>query len=253
MDPAAVLLVPLVAIGAGVAMGWINNVAGGAGIFAIWAFQYGYGLPISVANPSARVAAVAIGLFAFLGYLRAGRRPEPRAWLQALLAVPGAVLGSLLALELPGWAFRGYLAVLMALLLWQQLRRPRSAAPLGSPRSGFGRAAGCVLIGAHMGFAQIGTGLVATLVLARAYRRDLVAVNVAKSTIVILTSLASVSCFWLEDAIAWTPALVLAAGAAVGSYLGSHWSVARGSDAIRVVVVAIAAVTLVEQLVQIAA
>ncbi len=109
---------------------------------------------------------------------------------------------------------------------------------------------GCTLIGLHMGFAQIGTGLVATLLLSAAYQRDLVAVNAAKSTIVILTSITSVGSFAAADAIAWPQGLCLALGAAGGSYAASHWSVKNGTQAVRRVVIAIAVVTLLEQLVR---
>jgi len=81
------LFAVLITVVAGAAMGWINNVAGGAGMFALWALQYACGLPLAIANPTARVAAVAIGLFSFLGYLRAGHRAPPRAWLHGLCAM----------------------------------------------------------------------------------------------------------------------------------------------------------------------
>src|SRR5262245_39447351 len=246
MDAAAALIYFV----AGAAMGWINNVAGGAGVFALWAFEYAGRLPLQIANPTARVGAVAIGVFSFLGYLRAGRRPDARAWRQALLAVPGALLGSWLALRLESVGFRVYLATVMALLLHQQRRR-RPPVDDGAHRRAWLDPLGCVLIGLHMGFAQIGFGLVAAWVLSAAYRSDLVAVNAAKSTIVILTSITSVSTFAANDAIAWAPGLVLAAGAAMGSYLASHWSVQKGSNAVRRVVVAIAVVTLAEQVVRI--
>ncbi len=246
MDAAAIAITVL----AGMAMGWINNVAGGAGIFALWAFQYACGLPLDLANPTARVAAVAIGLFSFLGYLRAGHRPSARAWRAALLAVPGALIGSQLALQLPELVFRCYLAALMALLLRQQLR-PHATGP-DAPRRPWLAGLGCLFVGLHMGFAQIGTGLVATLVLAAAYERDLVAVNAAKSTIVILTSLTSVASFSTANVIAWWPGLALAVGAAGGSYTASHWSVKKGSGAVRRVVLTIAVVTLTEQLLRIA-
>lgn len=235
---------------AGAGMGWINNVAGGAGVFALWAFQYAGGMPIEIANPTARVGAVAIGVFSFLGYQRAGRRPDGRAWRQALLAVPGALVGSALALQLPQLAFRGYLAVVMLLLLRQQLRR-RAPVETDTARSGWLGALGCLLIGLHMGFAQIGFGLVATWMLAATYRSDLVAVNAAKSTIVILTAIASVGLFARAEVVAWGPGLALAFGAAAGSYLASHWSVQKGSSAVRRVVLAVAVVTLAEQLVHV--
>ena len=239
------LLAILITVVAGVAMGWINNVAGGAGMFALWAFRYACGLPLEIANPTARVAAVAIGLFSFLGYMRAGQRAPLRAWLHGLLAIPGAVLGSRLALLLPPIAFRVYLASVMVMLLWQ-LRRPAPAqAAAGQPQ--WLTVLACLLIGLHMGYSQVGTGLVITLVLAAAYRRDLVALNAGKSAIVIATSCSSVTTFWAAHAIAWVPGAVLAAGAAFGSYIASHWAVRKGSEGVRRVVIAIALLTLVEQ------
>lgn len=233
---------------AGVAMGAINNIAGGAGVLGLMAFEYGFGLPLSTANPSTRLAAVAIGTFACLGFLRAGRAIPRRAWLQGLVALPGALLGSHLALGLPPLVFRGYLAAVLALLLWQQLRR---RAPDVAPRPAWLAAVGCFLIGLHMGYVQVGTGLLATLVLAHAYDRDLLAVNAAKSIVVIVTSLGSVGSFALSGAVAWMPALTLAVGAAFGSYFASHWSVANGVAAVRRVIVVIAVLTLLEQLRQV--
>jgi uncharacterized protein len=235
----------LIVLAAGLAMGFINNVAGGAGALGLLAFEHACHLPLDQANPSTRLAAVAIGTFAWLGYLRAGRKVPARAWLQGAVALPGAVLGSELALRLPDLAFRSYLALVMVLLLWQQLR-PRL--PTAQPRSPWFAAAGCLLIGLHMGFVQVGTGLVATLVLAAAYDRDLVEVNVAKSVVVIFTSLASALTFTVSGTIVWAPACCLAIAAAIGSYAASHWSVRRGSAAIRRVVLVIAVITLVDQL-----
>ncbi len=242
---------------AGVAMGAINNVAGGAGIFALWAFQYACGLPLAVANPSARPGAVGVGVFAWIGFLRAGVRPEPRIWRLALYAIPGALVGNLLALEAPDLVFRVYLAIALLLLLVVQLRgrlrtgRPDAPAWLGP--------LGCVLIGMHMGFVQIGTGFVATLALVLTYDRDLVQVNAAKAVVVITSSIASLIGFVLApmllrdqpEVIAWGPALALAAGTATGSYLASKWSVVKGVTAVRRVVIAIAVLSLLDQIVQI--
>lgn len=232
---------------AGIAMGAINNLAGGAGVLGLIAFEYLWGLPLDVANPSTRVAAVAIGGFAALGFLRAGHRIPARAWLQGLAALPGALVGSQLATSLPDIAFRSYLAAVLVLLLVQQVRA-RQAGPPAGPRPKWLAFLGCFLIGLHMGYVQVGTGLVATFVLVGVYHRDLVAVLAAKSAIVIMTSLTSVGCFIAVDAIEWPPALALAAGCAAGSYAASHWGVAKGSGAIRRVVVVIAALCLLDQL-----
>jgi len=243
-------------VAAGIAMGAINNVAGGAGILGLWAFQYACGLPLAIANPSSRPGAVGVGLFALLGYLRAGMRPATGTLRLALYAIPGALLGNLLALRAPELVFRVYLAVVLALLLWQQARgRP----PQRAAAARWLGPLGCVLIGLHMGFAQVGTGFVAALVLVSTFESDLLRANVAKSVVVISSSIASLIGFllapWLlanqPPVIAWGPALCLAAGTATGSYLASKWTVAKGSAAVRRVVVAIASLSLLEQLVQI--
>jgi hypothetical protein len=245
VDPATIAAV-LVTIAAGLAMGAINNVAGGAGVLGLLAFEHAWGMPLELANPSTRIAAVAIGLFACLGFLRAGQPIPSRAWWQALLALPGAFAGSHLALALPDIVFRAYLAAVLVLLLWQQLR-PRPAQPPAPPPP-WVAALGCLLIGLHMGYVQVGTGLVTALVLAHAYGGDLLRVNAAKSILVIVTSLGSAGSFAAAGSIAWGPSIALAAGAGLGSYAASHWSVAKGTRAIRRVVVVLAVLTLLDQL-----
>lgn len=234
---------------AGVAMGAINNVAGGAGVIGLLMFEYGFDLPLATANPSTRLSAVAIGTFAYIGFVRAGRKIPKEAFGQAMLALPGALLGAWLAVDLPPLVFRSYLAIVMVLLLCQQLGIIRTN---DQPSAMWQRALGCFVIGLHMGFVQVGTGLVATLVLAKAYDRDLLAVNSAKCIVVVVTAFTSTTYLAIQGAITWTPAIALTIGCALGSYLASHWTVRKGASAVRRVVVIIASLTLVEQLRQIA-
>ena len=229
-------------------MGAINNIAGGAGILGLLAFEHFYGLPLDTANPSTRLAAVAIGTFACIGFVRAGRKIPKQAFTQALVALPGALVGAKLAIGLPALVFRTYLAVVMVMLLWQQLRGIKPNAKKSPSWHGM---LGCFLIGLHMGYAQVGTGLVATLVLAKAYDRDLLAVNVAKCIVVMVTAVVSTASLAIDGAITWPPAIALAIGCGIGSYLASHWSVKKGADMVRRVVVVIASLALLEQLRQI--
>lgn len=250
MDLAAILIT----VAAGVVMGAINNVAGGAGIFALWAFQYACGLPLAVANPSSRVGAIGVGLFAWLGFVRAGIRPTRAIWRRALFTIPGAFAGNLLALKANDLAFRSYLAVVLVLLLIQQFRTRRNDTPPNAP--GWLGPLGCVLIGVHMGFAQIGTGFLATLVLVATYDRDLLQTNAAKGVVVIASSVASLIGFVLAPhllhgqapVIAWGPASCLAVGTATGSFLASKWTVDKGAVTVRRAVVVIAILALLDQI-----
>jgi uncharacterized protein len=232
------LLAIAITIAAGIVMGAINNLAGGAGIVGIAAFEYACGLPLAVANPSLRPAGLCVGLFALLGYLRNGRRATARTWLASLWAIPGAPLGSWLALQLPDFVFWLYLCVVLGLLLWQQTRPPRVDTAEHSYPAWAGPL-GCFLTGVHMGYAQVGTGLLSTLLLTASFGRDLISLAVAKSTLVIVTAIASVGSFWSADALAWQPALWLALGTAIGSYQASGWAVAKGANAMRRVIIAV--------------
>jgi uncharacterized membrane protein YfcA len=240
----------LLTIAAGIAMGAINNLAGGAGVLGLIAFEYACGLPLAIANPSMRPAALCVGLFSFLGYLRAGHRVPLRTWLHSLWAVPGAPIGSWLALKLPDLVFWIYLAIVLGTLLWQQTRKAPPVDSTVRPAAWRGAAA-CFLVGIHMGYAQVGVGLLSTLMLSATVGRDLVAVTAAKSTLVVLTALASVGSFWTADAMAPGPALWLAVGTAIGAYQASHWAVAKGSHAVRTVVVTVTVVMLTYALVKV--
>lgn len=236
------LVAILITVAAGLAMGAINNLAGGAGVLGLMAFEYGCGLSHDVANPSLRLAAVTIGLFAWLGYRRAGHRVPLRIWLLGLWAVPGAPVGAWLALHLHPLLFWIYLAVVLALLMLQQLRPLRLGSPDRHPR--WQLVLGCVLIGVHMGYAQVGVGLLTTLLLVATYDRDLIATTAAKSAIVVMTSIASVATFSEAHAIAWEPALWLALGTAIGAFQISRWAVAMGPTVVRRIVVTVAMLTL---------
>lgn len=254
MDLTAILITAT----AGVAMGFINNVAGGAGVFALWAFVYACGLPLHVANPTTRLGAIGVGLFAWLGFRKAGIRAPARAWRLSLFAIPGALLGNLLALRAPDLGFRIYLAFVLIVLLAKQAHASRRSEP--APLRAWLGAPGCFLIGVHMGFAQIGTGFLCALVLVSSYSRDFVEANVAKSVVVISSSIASLIGFALAPVIfpsqppviAWGPAASLAVGTATGSFLASKWSVNKGSRVVQRVVVVIAALALLDQFAQIA-
>jgi uncharacterized membrane protein YfcA len=235
-------------------MGAINNVAGGAGILGLWAFEYACGLPLRHRQPVVAAGAVGVGLFALLGYLRAGLRPAP-----GTLAAGPVCHPRRLARQPAGPARPTWCSASTSPSCWHCCCCSRRAAAHQPTALALAGPLGCVLIGLHMGFAQVGTGFVATLVLVSTLDRDLLRANVAKSVVVITSSIASLIGFllapWLlanqPPVIAWGPALCLAAGTATGSYLASQWTVAKGSAVVRRVVVVIAALSLLEQLVQI--
>jgi len=224
---------------AGFAMGAINNLAGAAGVLGLLAFDFACGLPTAVANGSLRLAAITIGLFGWLGFRSRGVRIKPRAWRLALWTVPGALLGVTLALRLPEVVYHGYLLAVMVGVLAQQLRHRRPDGLSAQGGSGLATGATLCLVGVHMGFVQVGVGLLAILALSRFHSRNLVEVNTTKMALVLVAATVSLLEFTRNAAIAWGPAIVLALAAGAGSFWASRWSVAKGHGAVRVVVISI--------------
>lgn len=237
---------------AGAAMGAINNLAGAAGVLGLVAFEFACGLPTTLANGSLRPAAVAIGLFGWLGFHSRGVRIPARAWGLAACTVPGALLGVTLALRLPEDVYHVYLLAVMLAVLVQQMRNrtPGTARRDGSRAGAF---LALSLVGLHMGFVQVGVGLIAILVLTRYHSRDLVEVNTTKMALVLVSATISILEFTRNAALAWPPALVLAGAAGAGSFLASRWSVAKGHAAVRAVVLAITLLVVTRSLWQIVA
>jgi uncharacterized membrane protein YfcA len=239
------LATTLVLVAAGAAMGFVNNLAGAGGAIALLAFDLASGLPPAVANASMRPAALAIAASGALGFRSLGRRIPARALGYALWTLPGALLGSLLAIRLPEWVYEASLFAVVAYLSYRLIVPARRPAAATAGDAGWTAALWFALVGLHMGFLQVGVGLLAILALSHVHSRDLVDVNIAKTALVAVSAAISLLTFAVADLIAWGPALWLMLGAGLGSFVASRFSVRRGHAAIRWTVLAVCALVVV--------
>src|SRR5699024_877324 len=83
---------------------------------------------------------------------------------------------------------------------------------------------------------QIGASLVFMIGLQRLLRMNLVKVNVHKATIVLIYTLPALGIFIWMGQVNWTLGILLAAGTAVGSWLGTRVAVFGGERWIRIIV-----------------
>jgi uncharacterized membrane protein YfcA len=230
----------LALLAAAVCIGWINNLAGAAGAIGLVVLQTLFDLDIKAANVSLRLSALTIGVAGMVGFLSRGQQIPARMWVLGLLTVPGALLGSYLALSLPSWVYRACLALVLVSVLIQQLRRSSLVGDITrrTPPTWL-----LVLlfsfVGLHMGFIQVGFGLVCILALSAIYSRNLVEINAAKMALVVVSAATSATSMAFSDEFKWQPAIVLGIGAGAGSFLASRWSVRKGHGAVRVVVIGI--------------
>jgi uncharacterized membrane protein YfcA len=250
------MLAALLLFAAGVAMGFVNNLAGAGGLIALAAFEFAAGLDPTASNAAMRPAAIAIGLAGMFAFASRGLRVPRHVWWWGLATVPGAVLGAVLAIRLPEIVYRVALLVVVLVLVARVLQPRRENA--GSARRDHVPEAGTAapvtpdrrtliwftLLGLHMGFLQVGVGLVAIAALSSLHSRDLVTVNAAKMVLVICSATVSTLVLGATGAIPYVPSLTLALGAGCGSFLAGRISVARGHGFVRGAVLAVCAFTL---------
>ena len=223
---------------AGTAAGFINVNAGGGSFLTIPLLILLGGLPATAANGTNRVAILIQNLFAVKNFRRHGFRDVRQGLRLGASAVAGAVIGSLIAVDIPENAFRTVLSVIMVLALAVILRPSEKKEQEVSEE----RLQHPVLqiflfffVGIYGGFIQAGTGYLVIFSLSIVGGLSLVKTNSLKIIISSAYLLPSLLIFFLHGQIRWIPALVLAAGTSTGGWFGSSFAIKKGDKWIRVI------------------
>lgn len=228
---------------AGVASGWINVMAGGGSIIAVPVMVF-LGLPGPVANGTNRIGIIAQNVFAVWGFFRRGFSDFRLSATLAACASAGAFFGAQVGVKLDGVWFERTLAIVMLAILVIMLTDAgqKPADNTGRPRN---LVLGHVLfIGAGFwgGFIQIGVGFLMMPILNRVMGFDLVRTNMHKVFVALIFSIVALAVFASQVDIEWALGIALAAGYALGGWLGAHSAVTKGEALIkRVFYLAIAA------------
>jgi uncharacterized membrane protein YfcA len=224
-------------LAAGVAAGIINTMAGG-GSFLTLPILIGLGLPAGVANGTTRVSVLAQNAVSAWTFHRNGVRAH-RLTLRLMLPIlVGAALGSYLATQLDDLMFRPVIGVL--LLVWAVILAFRPEHFVHPPQQEHVTTplthVLAFVIGIYGGFIQAGVGFFMIALLSGQLGYDLARTNAIKAGLIFAYTCLVLLIFAGYDQIAWTPALVLAAATMLGGWLGARWQLARGSAAVRWIV-----------------
>ncbi len=227
--------IPVVFI-AGVIAGLINTLAGGGSLLTLPMLIF-LGLPTAVANGTNRIALIAQCAFAVAGFKKKGVSNFKLSILLSLPAILGAVLGSLIAVDISDILFKRILAVVMLLVLGFILWHPRQGSD-GSPGSLERKHLITTMIvfffiGIYGGFIQVGVGFIIIAALTMITRLNLVETNSHKVFIVGAYLVFSLIVFAFNDKVCWDIGLCLAAGMGLGGWIGSHWAVTGNERWIR--------------------
>lgn len=233
MEPWQLALLAL----AGVGSGWINVLAGGGSLLTVPIMVFA-GLPGPVANGTNRIAIIAQNI-ASVSAFRAKGFAEFRLSLSlAAFASVGAFVGANVGVRLEGVWFNRVLALVMVAVMAIMLadRKPQADDPEARSRPARNLALGHVLfIGAGFwgGFIQVGVGFIMMPILHRVMGLDLVRTNMHKVFVALMFSFVALGVFAANVPIAWGAGAALAAGNALGGFLGARTAVDRGAGFIR--------------------
>ena len=231
---------------AGVASGWVNVLAGGGSILTVPVMVF-MGLPGPVANGTNRIGIITQNIASVATFFRKGYSDFRLSATLSVAACFGAFFGANVGVQLEGVWFDRTIALVMigvlVIMLTDAGQKPVEAG--GAPRN---LALGHVLmIGAGFwgGFIQIGVGFIMMPILNRVMGLDLVRVNMHKVFIALMFSFVALGVFAANVEIEWGLGAALAAGYAIGGWLGAGSAVAKGEGLIkRVFYIALAAMAI---------
>ena len=225
---------------AGVVAGWVNVLAGGGSLLTVPIMVF-LGLPGPVANGTNRIAIIAQNVTAVTAFRARGFADFRLSASLSAAACVGAFFGARIGVSLDGVWFNRVLAATMlgVMALMAADRGAQGAVEQGGrPRNlALGHAL-MVGAGAWGGFIQIGVGFLIMPILFRVMGLDLVRVNMHKVFIALSFSFVALAVFAASVPIAWQAGAALAAGNALGGWLGARSAVDKGAPLIRKVMFA---------------
>ena len=210
----------------GVVAGIVNTLAGGGSFITLSAMIW-LGMPAQVANATNRVGVLAQSGAAAWSFERQGIRPGTPLVPQALAVCGGALAGAGLSAVLDPATFERVLALAMLGMLGLTLMRPKSWTEPGDPVPW--RWPALVLAGAYGGFLQAGVGVLLMPALVLLGGLDLVHANARKVVLVAWLTMPALVLFAVLGWIDVVAGAVLAAGSAVGGWVGGRLTVGGGA------------------------
>lgn len=234
----------LLLVGGGVLAGLINAVAGGGSILTVPLLVLA-GVPGNNANASNRVGILTSSLAAAAAFRKLGIEGLSRSKNVLLPVVVGSLIGAYGITRLTDEAFERTFGLLMLPIIFLSIRKPKVKLD-GEPWPLWVTTLVFFGVGIYGGAVQAGVGLIMLAALTRAGFGLVLANNVKVVVNVVVTATVLPIFIW-QGKVEWLPAVILAIGLTVGSWIGAHAAVRGGERVIRIGMV-IAALLLSGQL-----
>ncbi|MFD1615750.1 sulfite exporter TauE/SafE family protein [Gelatiniphilus marinus] len=226
----------LLIFGVGIAVGFINTIAGGGSLLTLPILIF-CGLAPSVANGTNRIGIVFQTAMATAGFKSKGVSTFPFNVYLGISAIFGAIIGANIAVEVKGETFNKILALVMIIVVLLILFKPKlNTTDIQERLTGKYLWVGIIaffFFGIYGGFINAGLGFIVILFLHFFHKMNLVRVNATKVVVVLIYTLSALVVFVINDKVDWKIGLILALGNGIGAWFGSRFSVKKGEGFIK--------------------
>ncbi len=226
----------LILFGVGSLAGFINVMAGGGSALTLPALIF-IGLDSATANGTNRIALLIQNIAALSSFRREKVTGLKQGVIFAAFTLPGAIVGTLVAIEVGDELFRRLLAVVMIGIVISLFV---SSASSGDNDREHTKPSVWIYpalfaLGFYGGFLQVGIGFLLIAVLFHLGRFNLVRVNMNKVLIILVYTIPALIIFAWSGHVNWSFGLSLALGNAFGAWWGARVAVRGGDRVIRIV------------------
>ncbi len=191
--------------------------------------------PSLAANGTNRVAILIQNIFAVAAFRKKGHSNFIISLKLAAFALPGAVLGAIYAGKISNASLKrilGLVVIAVVILIIKKKKLTEATVDKAHPTVAYLAMFG---IGLYGGFIQAGTGFLLIAVLHGLMRLSLLKTSMHKVFIILIYTVPALFVFLYRKDVIWSMGLVLAAGNALGAWVGTHFAVKKGEKFIRVV------------------
>jgi uncharacterized protein len=225
----------LLLFGVGTVAGTLNVIAGGGSLLTLPVLLF-LGLPAPMANGTNRIALLAQNIVAVREFRRGGVLPLRTALLCVPSAMIGSAVGARIVLEISDALYQSLLGVVMILVCLVMVFDPARRLNFNAKQLSRARAGALVAaffgIGIYGGIIQAGVGFLMMAVLLL-QGMDLVRINAVKVFVVLFYTVTALAVFLWHGQVDWQLGLSLAAGNALGGWLGTRLTISKGHAWIR--------------------
>jgi uncharacterized membrane protein YfcA len=223
----------------GMIAGFLNTLGGGGSLLTMPMLIF-LGLPAAEANGTNRIAIFIQNIVAVISFRSKGYFYPKIGLLLGIPAILGSIIGARVAIAISGELFEKILGVVMIIVLIIILTRPekRFIKEIEGENWSIIRLVVAVLVffgvGFYGGFIQAGVGFIIIVALTLITGMSLVKVNCLKVLIILIFTISSLLVFLINGKVNLLLGLTLAAGSAIGAYLGSIFAITKGDKWIRI-------------------